>query len=815
MHPRPAFHSAVRLACAVLLLPALAFLPGPLWAQTTVAGRIVDGDGAPVAFTNVQLRLQADSSLAKATISDTRGNFVIEGVGPGAYRIVASRLGYRSAASEVLTLAAGERLQAAPLVLQPEAVALEGVAVQASKPLYQQRSDRLIINIESSPTLAGASALQVLERSPGIVIDRASNAVSLIGKAGVRVLINGRPSYLPAEGLLQYLAGVGADNIERIELITSPPAHLDAEGNAGYINLVMKRSPDDGLNGSLAVSGGYGEGEMGDGSASLSYQRGRVGLFGNYSFLWDGRKQWISNYRRIAGADGVTEMPAASRRDRVQRNHNVRMGIDYRVNDGTTLGALAGAYDNRWSMTALNRLTITTNGNPITRIDSDNDEVNHWKHWMGNLNLRHELGGNGTLQADLDYLRYSNDNPTTYLDTSTDVASGRVTNEQIRSGKTTPLRIIVAKADYTTTQGKWELGTGVKGAFSRFTNRISLQAPVEREWLSEAGFGSKSSLREDVLAAYGSANFAPSEATTLKLGLRYELTDSNLGSEAERDIVDRRFGSLFPSIAFSHKLGENRQVDASYTRRITRPSFSDMAPFLYFFDPHTFFSGNAALQPAITNSVKLDGTYGSVLASLQYAWEDSTIAQFQSRFLPGYNIHVIFPTNFRGTKTASALLAAPVRLAPGWSTQNNAMLIRQTVNGFSSSAPVMMTSTSYRLNTTHTVSLPNDLSFEATGFYQSAALWGVMSFGSMFQVNLGVQRTQSNGAKLTVAVSDVFDSSDWEWMTGAPVDPLYIDTVIDFSHPTLTVTYSTRIGGGKEARNRSAASDEESGRVRR
>jgi hypothetical protein len=134
-------------------------------------------------------------------------------------------------------------------------------------------------------------------------------------------------------------------------------------------------------------------------------------------------------------------MPAISWRDKVQRNHDVRVGIDYRVDDRTTLGALAAGYDNRWSMTALNRLTIETNGTPISFIHSDNDEVNHWRHAM------------------------ANENPAVYLNTSTDVASGQTTSEQMQSGKTTPLRITVAKADYTNSQGRWEVGAGVKGAF--------------------------------------------------------------------------------------------------------------------------------------------------------------------------------------------------------------------------------------------------------------------------------------------------------------------------------------------------------------
>jgi hypothetical protein len=799
----------------LVLVAALALAAVPAQAQTTVAGHILDELGAPVSFANVQLRIETDSSVAGATISDTRGHFAIERATAGAYRIHISRIGYRSTASDVITLSDSGTVRVAPLVLQPEIIALDGVSVETRRILYRQQPDRLVINVGSSATHSGASALQVLERSPGVVVDRVSNSVSLIGKDGVRVLINGRPSYVPADGLVQFLSGINADNLERIELITAPPAEMDAEGSGGYINLVMRRGKDDGLDGSLAASGGYGGGELGNASASLNYRRGRASLFGAYSFLWNGQGQYISGNRNAATAEGHVEMPSASWRDPVQRNHDLRIGVDYRATHRTSLGALVAGYDNRWSMHALSRLTIANDSAPLAQLESDNHEVNHWRHAMANLNLRHQLAGGGSFQADLDYLRFDNDNPTVYLNTSTDPVSGETVTERIESGKTTPLRILVGRADFNNTAGQWRFGAGVKGAFSRFTNETRLDSPVEREWVPEAGFGSTSRLRENVLALYGSAEFTPRASTAVRTGLRYEHTESVLRSDEARHLVDRRFGSLFPSIAVSHERSEGQRIDASYTRRVTRPSFRDMAPFLYFFDPHTFYSGNAALQPAISNALKLDGTYGSIFASLQYAWEGNTIAQFQSRFLPEHRVHVMFPTNYRGMKTATALVAAPLRVVEWWNTQNSVMLLWQEVDGERDGLPLNVAATSYRFNTAHNFTLPRGYTLEATGFYQSASLLGTIDFGAMWQVNLGLQRTIRNGATVTLALNDVFDSYAWRWTTGGTGDPLHIEQLLDSSHPSLTLSYSVRLGGGtgKPMSPRSTASEEENARV--
>lgn len=813
MDTRPAARAPVVVVQTMLLIAGLAVSSASARAQTSLTGRVLDGAGAPVSFANVQLRVLADSSLVEAAITDPRGAYVLGEVRPGTYRLYVSRIGYRALSSGVITVSQGERIQVPALVLEPEAIALEGISVEATKSLYQQRSDRLVINVGSSPTLAGASALQVLERSPGVVVDKMSGSISMIGKQGVRVLINGKLSHLPADGLVQYLSGVSADNIERIELITSPPASLDAEGNAGYVNLVLKERPEQGLSGSVALAGGYGEGEIGNGSTSLGYQRGPVSVRGSYSFLWNAQRQTITNFRRSVGPEGVTEMPASSERSPVQRNHDARVAIEYQLSDRTTLGALLATYDNRWSMDALNRLTIRDDGTPITSVDSDNQEVNHWRHAMGNVSLQHDLSSADVLRIDVDYLRYSNDNPTVYVNTSTDVGSGVVSREEMESGKRTPLGILVAKADYTRTEEGWEIGAGVKGAFSRFTNETSLEGTFDEEWAAGLGFGSRSRLREDVLAVYTTASLTPRKSTTLKMGIRYELTDSNLGSEEEADIVDRRFGSFFPSVALSQELGEDRQIDASYTRRITRPSFRNMAPFLYFFDPQTFFTGNPALQPAITNTLKLGGTYGSVIASLQYAWEDSTIAPFQSRFLPEYQIHVLFPTNFRGTQTATALVAAPVDVTSWWGTQNNAMLMWQEVDGARNDLPITVTSTSYRLNSAQTLTLVEDHTLEVSGFYQSPRLIGTGDFDATWRVDAGLQRTLRQGGKLTLTLNDVFDSFEWRWTTGSPGDPLYIDTRIDMWPRSLSLAYSVSFGGGKSKIERTGASEEERGRT--
>ncbi len=802
---RFAFVSAFMLLLAVSSLESQA--------QMRIEGRVFDEQDAPVAFANIQL-LHADSSFVHGTVADEEGAYVFESVKPGSYLLYVSLIGYRDHLSEPLTLSGPDIRYLDPVTLQQEAIQMQEVSVEARRALYEQKGDRLVINVGTSLTLAGASALTVLERSPGIIVDKLSNTISMLGKDGVRVMINGKLNYLSADGLVQFLAGMNADNIETIELITSPSAEFDAEGNAGYINIELKRNQDDGLNGSLSLSAGYGNGETANGSTEASYRRGKVNFFGNYSFFLTGQNQLWTNFRRISGSEGLIETPTIIDRDPRRIVHNLHMALDYHLHDKTTVGAVAATFDNRWTMDALNTLSVNKNGTPITLVRSENDEINQWRHAMGNLNLRHKLTSDRTITVDVDRLQYWNENPTDYLNTTTDVLSGLVTEERMESGKSTPLHITAAKADYDGKHGgKLRIGAGVKGAFARFTNEATFEGRIESDWVANTGLSSKSELREDLLAAYASADYTVSKKTSIKAGLRFEYTDANLGSVQQQDIVNRQFGSFFPSASFSHKLTEKVQVGGAYSRRITRPSFGNLAPFLYFMDPYTLLTGNVALQPAIINSVKADLTVKSTVISLAYGWEDSTIVGFQNHAIPGENVQLIYPTNFRGAQSATALLAVPLKITGWWSTQNNVMGIWQELDTYRAGGIVSFTRSSVRIISTQNFTLPRDFTLEVSGFYQSPMQFGDREAAALYTMNLAVQKSVSARGKLTLAVDDVFDTMRMVWTTGGTGDPFYVKQKLDFADRTFRLSYTTRFGDGKAGRQRATAAQEESQRA--
>ena len=260
------------------------------------------------------------------------------------------------------------------------------------------------------------------------------------------------------------------------------------------------------------------------------------------------------------------------------------------------------------------------------------------------------------------------------------------------------------------------------------------------EWVFDPQFTNSSDLSEKIFAAYASMDYKKDDKNSFKFGLRYEFTDSELIAQKEGKVVDRAFGSFFPSVFYSYNINENQGINLSYNRRITRPTFNDMAPFAIFLDPNTFFFGNAALQPALSNNVKADYRFKSYMISIQYTHEDSTIARFQDRVVLETNQQAFEPINLSNSQTISASLALPFYIKKFWEMQNNFMFIWEELNSFYDGVPVALQNASFNISSTQTFLLPKDFSIELSGFYRSSGVSGRSTFDPIKGVSFGIQK---------------------------------------------------------------------------
>jgi len=797
----------------------LAFLSAPLlsFSQTKISGSVMSQKQQPLTGANVLLLKAGDSTLVKGSSTTKDGSFSFENVKAGNYLVMATSVGFTNTyLPDVRINPSQPALDLKTILLAEEVLELQQVNVQSRKPLLEQKIDRLVVNVKNSITSAGSTALDVLERSPGVIVNRQANSISMGGKDGVMIMINGKISYIPASSLVQMLSGMNAGTIDRIELITTPPANLDAQGNAGYINIVLITNPDFGFSGSISATMGYGDGEFPTANMNFNYRKNKVNLFGDYSFMMDKRKPVISNYRRVVQQGDVRESYTETDRFPTRTNHNIRLGLDYQINKKTMMGILVAAYINKYSMHETISNYNYINSQPDTLVVTNNKETNNWRHEMGNINLQHTFKAGEMISFDIDYLLYHNKQPFEYNNNYYDGQQQFLFTENVRTNKKTPINFWVGKMDYTKKLGhKVSMEAGVKFTFSRFDNEVMVERSKNNSWQIDSNYISDATLKENISAAYMAYNINPDEKTTLKLGLRYEYINSNLGTATEKDIVDRHYGRLFPVFFISRKIKDDQTINFSYGRRINRPTFNDMAPFIFFFDPNTFFSGNPALQPSISETVKADYTYKKMLFSLSYSYDDNSIAIFQTRIDPVTNKQIIFSENLDYLQTVSLVAALPFNINKWWSMQNNIIGTWQQVSTEYDHVPFTVQLANLNIRTTQNWQLPKNYSIELSAFYQTASIFGRYKVEPYGEVDLGIQKKlKNNNERLRLAVTDIFSTFKFVWKTNTDTGN-YSKTNLQFRKATIGLTYSRNFGRNtvKTARNRNTGSAEERNRV--
>jgi len=769
----------------------------PLQAQTDLLGKVRNQNNQPVSFANILLLHSSDSTLAEGTISDAEGAFLIK-TQIGDYVLRITSVGYNSASSRLKVTPTTEQ-HLGTFQLIESAQELDEVLVRGRKQLFEKQVDRTVVNVQSSITSAGSTVLEVLEKSPGVIVNRQNNSIALNGKNGVLVMINGKISRMPTDAVVQMLKGMSAANIEKIELITTPPAKYDAEGNAGIIHLVMAENADLGTSGNFGVTGGYNSGETWGANGTVNHRGLRFNTFLNYSILSDQRKNVWKNSRFITEDDFVWSDVNTNRRAPVTTVHNLQAGLEFNLSERTDISLLVTGYRRYWNtQDKINSVNVVA---PDSTLETNTqvNEINRWQSATASLGLRHQLTDQQELTVSLDYLYYQQQQPTDYTRQTTLNGSELADEEFLEVDKQTPIHIEVGSVDYANTVSEtFSFEAGLKGTLSQFTNTVTTIRTVGGTSITDPQFTNTATLDEKILAGYASASWQPNTRWNLQGGLRYEYTNTYMETPEEEALVDREFGNYFPTLSVTQNVSEESKLHLAFNRRITRPTYNDLAPFVFFVNPTTVFSGNLALRPAISDGIDLSYQRKQWWISLKYNYIQHAIAPFQPEIDPETNLQILRSQNLKYQQSYGIHTTLPIAITPWWEFRNDISLYRFDYKTQHLEKNVKSDLLSFTYNGTNTFQLANGYSLEMTGYFQSASQWGMIHMKPLGRLDVGLKK-QLKGEWGTISVvgTDLLDTYVWQGDINTPNANAEGSFSYAFGMRGFSITYAKTFGNRK------------------
>ncbi|PJJ83501.1 outer membrane beta-barrel family protein [Mucilaginibacter auburnensis] len=784
-------------------------------AQTSkITGTLNDGAAKPVEFATVSLLRAADSSIVKGALSNEKGNYAFDNVAKGSYVIKATSVGYNTGKSAAFTVDGTGAVTVQVITMAEAGKTLNTVNVNATKPLIERKVDRTVMNVENSVLAAGNTALEILERAPGVTIDKDDN-ISLRGKQGVTIMINDKLTYLSQAQLATLLRSTDGTTIASIEIITNPSAKYDAAGNSGIINIKLKKNKQKGTNGSLTAGYARGHANRDNMSLNLNHKNGPLNVFGTFSRGDNNRYRELLIDRVVANPDTpifnqLTKMPTFN------YYNNFNIGADLETSSKNTVGVVASGYSNGGRDINDNH-TERRSGTGILRsyLNTSSLMNQRYKNLAFNLNDRFKIDTLGQeLGADLDYSKFSNNNIAeynTYYFTPDGKPDPAADKKPLLLRNQTPssIEIYSGKVDYTKPLSKtWKLESGLKFSSVKTDNDLRAQKFNGTDFENDAGRTNRFIYTEQIAAAYTNISHQ-FKGGSIQVGLRAENTESD-GNLLGVQQIKRSYLNFFPSLFINRSLGKKHDLGFTYSRRIDRPNYDDLNPFIYYLDPFTFNQGNAFLKPQYTNNFELNYTYNKTIdVSLGYSLTTDVITEL---ILTKGNFTFQTNDNLRTQKSYNVNIFSPFQITKWWSGNIN-------FNGFylgfksnSTTGNVDNGRVAFTAKTTQTFTV-GKFKAELVGDYRSSLVYGIYYLFPRYAVDAGLSRSFANKKlNVKVALNDVFNTMRNDLNSNALGNNFSIRQKSDTRVFRVNVTYNFGSTTIKARQHRSGA-EAEKGRV--
>jgi outer membrane receptor protein involved in Fe transport len=789
-----------------------------------LSGKVVDEKGQALPFAIVRVLNSPDTTIVKSGSTNVDGEFIFDQLKDGNYRLAISMMGYKTKKTAAFALTAD--LKMTSIIIEGDAKQLKEVSVQGRKPYIEHQIDKTVLNVENSIVSSGSTALEVLEKAPGVQVDRQSEQIKLNNKSGVTVMIDGKTNFLSGADITTLLSNMSSDQIATIELITNPSSKYDAAGNAGIINIKLKRNKAYGTNGTISLNGG--QGIMPDSptdlaragvNLNLNHREGKWNIFGNAAAV---RKSNFNNIflTRTTFANGLS---SAFTQDFDRKNKGLgfqgKLGTDYYASEKTVFGVMVDANTvntklNNFSNTLINE--VQSNVASSNSVLQDAYSKSPANNLTANFNVKHDFDKTGkNISFDVDYSNFNNKKDEQFNARYLNQGGQQTNNTLLRNNTDANIDIFAAKTDLTFPINKtMKFEAGLKSSYVVTNNDFLSEQFLSGVWQNDLSKSNNFIYKENINAAYG--NFSKEwKVWQIQLGLRAEHTHSNGNSVTSNKEVDRNYLSLFPTVFLNQKINENNNINYSYSRRVDRPNYQQLNPFAFYMDPYAVDQGNPYLKPQFTDNYEIGYTYKQASFSLNYSNTKDLITQISQQDEVTRIVNVI-RQNLGRAQNYSANLYFPIKVAKWWNMQNNASLYyNKFTDGNLEGAAYSAGKVAYNFNSNQSFILPQNFTVEVSFWYNSPKVYGVeQTTIPQYALNAGIQKSMMNKKlKLRLNMDDILLTNHWEGKLDYQNVNLHVVNRYTSRRANFSISYGFGNQNVKSARSRNTATDDIKGRA--
>ena len=809
----------MRILLTLLLLVFALFVHAQ---SSSLQGVLKDAEGAPVVYANIALFQASDSVMVKASASDDAGKFELQGLKPGNYYLKAIYLGLSDLYATDLTLSESQDLNLGVLSFSPSSIELAEATITASRALVEVRADRMVFNVEGTINSVGSDALSLLRKAPSVTVDNNDN-ISVLGRSGVLLYVDGKRLPLTGTDLSNYLLSLPAEQIDRIEIISNPGAKYEAEGNAGIIDIRLKRDKSYGANGSLNSTYSQGVYHRANLNGTGNY---RNKLFNTFVTGGIGEIEGFHNMDFDTYLNNIYQHETNNSKN-ASKNYNFRVGTDFFIGKNHTLGFLVNVGENTSQNTSTNRITLSPEETPAA-IDSiliaNNKADNNNKNQTYNLNYRFDNGKNRTLNIDLDYGRYRNTSERYQPNQYYNATETTLLSQNINAFDTpTDIGIYSVSADYEDNLWGGKIGGGFKitnvvsdNTFLFYNVNVEDGMYVQNDSLSNIF-----KYDEKVYAAYVNYSRAFGKKWNAQVGLRTEKTDAvgdlqTFRPELQEPPVVQDYLSWFPNAGVTWEVAPQHALALNVGRRINRPDYNVLNPFNNQLSELSYEKGNPFLLPEIVNNVELGYTLAyRYNLKVGYSVTTDQITRLIAPDEDDPRASFITWANLAEQKILSMNISAPVQITEWWNAYFNisgSYIDNQADYG--DGAVVDVQTYNYVIYQQHTFNLPWKLTGEVSGYYSGPGVWGgVFIYESNWGLDLGLQRKfLEDRLNIRLSASDLFYENGWDGYSD--FNGMYSEGGGRWDSRRYSISAGYRFGNENvKSRKRSTGIEAEAGRV--